>query len=396
MRPGLPDDAHVVIAGGGVAALEALLALRSLAGDRVSIELIAPDTTFSYRPLAVAEPFNLSNVNRLDLERLVHAHGGSFDCATIREIDVEARTVTTSSGAVRSYDALVLAVGARAVEAVPGALTYRGEQDAERLGDVLAALKERRIERLAFVVPPGCSWPLPLYELALMTGGWIRRHGVDAELAIITFEARPLQLFGPEAAEPVRRLLADHGVALRTGSIVESMERGRLWMPFECSVAVDRAIALPRLVGHPPAGLPTDARGFVPVDEFCRVGPAEDHVYAAGDMTDAEIKQGGLATQQADASAEVIAAAAGADIQPEPFRPVLRGLLLTGEQPLYMRRPVSVGAELPAMQHEPLWWPPHKIVGRHLAPFLVTNAAESVPEGLHGLPIEVQPATSAS
>lgn len=396
MHPPLPDDAHVMIVGGGVAALEALLALRSLAGDRVSVELIAPDTTFSYRPLAVAEPFDLGDVNRLDLKRLVDAHGGHFDCATVRELDVDAKTATTSTGAVRSYDALILAVGARTVEAVPGALTYRGEQDNERFGDVLAALKERRIKRLAFVVSPGCSWPLPLYELALMTGAWIRRHRVDGELALITCEPSPLQLFGTEVAEPVRRLLAEHGIVLRTASIAESVEEGRLWMPFECSVAVDRAIALPRLVGHPPAGLPTDTGGFVPVDEFCRVGAPDDHVYAIGDMTDAEIKQGGLATQQADTCAQSIATAVGVNVEPEPFRPVLRGMLLTGEQPLYLRRPMHIGPKLPAMQHEPLWWPPHKIVGRHLAPYLATDLAHAEPEGLNGLPIEIQPITSPS
>jgi sulfide:quinone oxidoreductase len=367
----LPRDARVVIAGGGVAALEALLALQSLAGDRVRVEVIAPDSSFSYRPMAVAEPFGLGAVERLDLPRLVQAQGASLERAAVREVDADAKRLTTDAGTVRSFDALILAVGAHAVPAVPGALNYRGQQDGERLADVLAALQAGEVERLAFVVPSGCSWPLPLYELALMTAGWIRHHGIRARLALITSERTPLQLFGHDVAEAVRRLLADHGVALRTGSIVESVQRGRLWMPFECSVSVDAAIALPRLVGRPPAGLPTDALGFVPVDEFCRAGPPEDHVYAIGDMTDAPVKQGGLATQQADTCAQVVAAAAGADVVPKPFAPVLRGLLLTGDQPLYLRRPDRLDGET---ADEPLWWPPHKIVGRHLAPLLATEA----------------------
>jgi sulfide:quinone oxidoreductase len=371
MDLGLPHDARVVIAGGGVAALEALLALRSLAGDRVRVEVIAPDSSFSYRPLAVAEPFGLGAVERFDLPRLIRTQGGSFERAAVHAVDADAKRLTTDAGAVRSYDALILAVGACAVEAVPGALTYRGQQDTEPLADVLAALQAGEIERLAFVVPSGCAWPLPLYELALMSGNWNRRHGIHARLALITSERTPLQLFGYEVAEPVRRLLAEHGVALRTGSIVESLQRGRLWMPFECSVSVDAAIALPRFVGRPPAGLSTDPQGFVVVDEFCRVGPAEDHVYAIGDMTDGPIKQGGLATQQADTCAAMIAAAAGADVEPEPFTPVLRGLLLTGEQPLYLRHPALVDGET---ANEPLWWPPHKIVARHLAPLLATRA----------------------
>jgi hypothetical protein len=49
------------------------------------------------------------------------------------------------------------------------------------------------------------------------------------------------------------------------------------------------------------------------------------------------VKQGGLATQQADAVAEAIAARAGAAVTPQPFRPILRGMLLTGESPRYLR-----------------------------------------------------------
>lgn len=45
IEPGTPRF-RVLIAGGGVAALEALLALRELAGDRVAPMLFAPDPEF--------------------------------------------------------------------------------------------------------------------------------------------------------------------------------------------------------------------------------------------------------------------------------------------------------------------------------------------------------------
>ena len=44
---------QVLIAGAGVAGLEAAFALRELAGDRVSVTLLAPNSDFIYRPLAV-------------------------------------------------------------------------------------------------------------------------------------------------------------------------------------------------------------------------------------------------------------------------------------------------------------------------------------------------------
>jgi CBS domain-containing protein len=94
-------------------------------------------------------------------------------------------------------------------------------------------------------------------------------------------------------------------------------------------------------------------------------------VFAAGDITSFPVKQGGIAAQQADAAAEMIAANAGADLTPHPFRPVLRGLLLTGRQPRYLRHQITGGAGDPsAASSEPLWWPPAKIVGHYLAPFL--------------------------
>ena len=102
-------------------------------------------------------------------------------------------------------------------------------------------------------------------------------------------------------------------------------------------------------------------------------------VYAAGDITTFPVKQGGIAAQQADAAAEAIAAAAGADVDPAPFQPVLRGLLLTGGEPRYLRSELAAGRDLVG-EPEPLWWPPAKIVGRYLAPFLAGLAgAEGQP-----------------
>jgi sulfide:quinone oxidoreductase len=123
------------------------------------------------------------------------------------------------------------------------------------------------------------------------------------------------------------------------------------------------------LEGRRLTGVPADAGDFIPVDGHGRVTGLE-HVYAAGDGTAFPIKQGGLATQQADAVAETIAAAAGAPVTPEPFRPVLRGVLLTGGDDRFMRFDVAGGRGDPEVATHALWWPPTKIAGRYLAPFL--------------------------
>ena len=69
---------RVLIAGGGVAALEAALALRELGEDRISVEMLAPEPQFWYRPLAVAEPFDLGEVRHFDLAELAAAAGATF------------------------------------------------------------------------------------------------------------------------------------------------------------------------------------------------------------------------------------------------------------------------------------------------------------------------------
>jgi len=174
-----------------------------------------------------------------------------------------------------------------------------------------------------------------------------------------TFAYRPLA---------VAELLEDAGVRLWTGAYAEAVEDGRLWLSSEGGLPVDLAVALPRFAGCAIEGLPTDAQGFVPVDSLGRVEGLED-VYAAGDMTSRALKQGGLATQQADAAASAIGAWAGAPVTPQPYRPVLRGMLLTGERPRYLRH---AGEESPAADDAP-WWPPHKIAGRELAPYLTAH-----------------------
>ena len=96
-------------------------------------------------------------------------------------------------------------------------------------------------------------------------------------------------------------------------------------------------ITVPELQGPRLDGIPATRDGFIPIDSHGRVGGLAD-VYAAGDITDFPLKQGGIATQLADVAAEAIAAQTGADLVPQPFRPVLRALLLTGGEPLYLRR----------------------------------------------------------
>ena len=371
---------RVLIAGGGVAALEAALALRHDAADRLSVELLAPEPHFWYRPVSVAVPFELGTVMHFELNDLARQIGASFTLGALTGIDESRHVAYTSRNTQIPYDMLLVACGALALPAIPGALTFRGPADIEIIEHVLEEIVGGEARSVAFVIPWGAVWSLPAYELALLTATHLRGRGVkDAELTLVTPEAEPLQLFGSPASEAAHALLDESGVHLRTASYASAFVDGELELIPNGSVAADRVVALPRLKGAPLDGLPQTVHGFIPVDSHCRVHGVAD-VFAAGDITSFTVKQGGIAAQQADVAAEAIAAAAGASITPRRFQPVLRGVLLTGREPRYLRREVSPQAEhTPVASYEPLWWPPAKIVGHHLAPFLASQVDGQAP-----------------
>ncbi len=364
----MSERKHVVIAGGGVAALEAALALQQLAADLVDVELVAPEPRFWYRPLAVSEPFGGGQVPSFDLAELANRAGALFTVGAITHVYANSRFAGTAAGDNLPYDSLLLACGVLPRPAVAGALTFRGPADTPLVADVAARIDAGEVARVAVVVPVGAAWSLPAYELALM----LRAHAEDArrelELALVTPEDEPLLLFGQEASEAMRTLLEERGIALHTGFFAQELRDGELRLLPSKSLEADCVIALPTLVGQRIDGVPQTRDGFVPVDAHGRVEGLGD-VYAAGDITRFPVKQGGIAAQQAVAAAEAIAAAAGAALEPQPFRPVLRGLLLTGGAPRYLRRDVAAAGPS-AASVEPLWWPPAKIVGQYLAPFL--------------------------
>jgi sulfide:quinone oxidoreductase len=386
------ESFSVVVAGGGVAALEAALTLRELGEGRIRVELLAPEPSFWYRPVAVAEPFGLGEVRHFDLGQLADGVGAFVTLGSLAGVDVDRREARTASDAVLRYDALLLACGAVPEPAVAGALTFRGPADSPSMRELLEEIERGDAGRVAFAVPWGATWALPAYELALMTAAHLSAVGCyGTELTVVTPEPEPLQLFGHSASEAVRGLLDEAGIEFVGGVSPVALSDGKLLSLSGGAVAVDRVVALPRLRGQKIDGIPQTVEGFVSVDEHCGVRGA-DAVFAAGDITSFPIKQGGIAAQQAVVAAEAIAVLAGASLVPHPFRPVLRGLLLTGNEPQYLRRDLS-GHEPDWASASPIWWPPTKIVGRRLAPFLASLTGEVPVEDLEpppgGLTVDV-------
>jgi sulfide:quinone oxidoreductase len=368
---------RVVIAGGGVAGLETLLALHALAGDRVELTLVSATPDFVYRPLAVAEPFALGAAHKTPLADAARAVGATLVHASLTAVDVANQTVRLGDGETLPYDALVLATGAASEPAFGNANVFNWDDTcgAEAVGGLLRDLEEGYSQRLAIVIPPGPGWPLPAYELALLISSDARGMGMAPEITLVTPEQAPLAIFGRRAVELVSDELKQAGVQVELGAYAE-LDTGPpsaiVLRPSGRRIEGGRVLALPHLRGRAPEGVPADADGFVSVDACGRVNGA-DHVWAAGDGIAFPVKFGGLAAQQADAAAADIAAEAGAMAHRTPFRPVLRGRLLTSSGPLYMRHDAGGGdGEGEATTHA-LWWPPSKINGRYLAPWLAAR-----------------------
>jgi sulfide:quinone oxidoreductase len=241
----------------------------------------------------------------------------------------------------------------------------------ETLHGLIQDVEGGYIQSLAFVAPGRMAWPLPLYELALMTSARAQDMDLALTSTIVTPEDTPLAIFGQAASDAVAQRLSAAGIEVLDSAYAEVPSATEVLVnPGERRLRVQRTVALPELYGPCIRGVPLGEHGFIKVDLHGRVLEAQD-VYAAGDATAFAVKHGGLGAQQADAAAETIAAELGAPLTPQPFRPVIRGMLLTGEQPLYLTARITGGQGFSSeVSDAPTWSPPGKVASRYLAPYL--------------------------
>lgn len=382
---------RTVILGGGIAGIEALLALHDLAEGLTEVTLVAPTPDFLYKPTTVEEPFTAQPAERRELAPLAAELGATFHLGAVRRLDPPSRRVELADGDQIAYDRLVVCVGAKAEDPYPGAVTFRATGEPLEVDALLDRALEHPSHRLAFVVPPGVSWSLPLYELALMT----RRRADESargevEIGLYTPETAPLVIFGSTAGDAIAELLRIRRIDFVSDShVIEDPQGEFAIVPGHRPLEAGAVITLPLIDGPRLEGLPADDRGFIPIDEHARVADLPD-VYAAGDGTTFPIKQGGLATQQADAAAEQIAASLGAELEPAPFHPVLRGQLITAGESLHIRHELEGGHGEGQVSLDYLWWPPHKVSGRYLAAWLEGETPHRDPEPpSHPLDVEV-------
>jgi len=369
------DSSHpklrVVIVGGGVAALETVLALRQLAPEQTTTTVIAPNDEFVYRPMTVREPFAYAAARRYPLARVVRDAGAELLTGQLAWVEPDKHVLHTKAEGTVEYDVLVLALGARAVPRYEHAITVDDRCLDETMHGLIEDIEGGYVDSVAFVSPGRMPWQLPLYELALMTAG--RAYDMNVELAttIITPEDSPLAIFGPAASAAVAQRLERAHIQTIASAHAEIPRVGEIVVnPDDRHLHVKRVVALPELYGPSVRGLPLGEHGFLRTDPYGRVRDVEG-LYAAGDATDFPVKHGGIGSQQADAVAQSIAALAGAPVTPQPFHPVIHGMLLTDGKPMYLSAKITGGRGFSSeITDTPTWSPPSKVAAKYLAPYL--------------------------
>jgi sulfide:quinone oxidoreductase len=366
---------RVSIVGGGVAAVEAALALSQLAPEQIDLTVIAPNEELVYRPMSVTEPFAFGGARHYKLAPIVADAGARLLTDKLDWVEPDENTLHTEEGRAIEYDALILAMGGRPSPRYGKHVTTIDDRRLDaQLHGLIQDIEGGYITSIAFVSPARMPWPLPLYELALMTAG--RAYDMQMELVatLITPEDAPLAIFGQTASDAVSEVLARAKVHVITSAYAEVPESGEVVIsPGDRHLKADRVVALPELSGPGMRGLPLGENGFIRVDPHGHVRDVAAPVFAAGDAIDFPIKQGGLGCQQADAAAESVAALAGVPLTPKPFDPVMQAKLLTDGEPLYLTAEITGGHGFSSrVTDTPSWSPPNKIPARFMAPYLET------------------------
>lgn len=377
---------HVLIAGAGMAGIEAALALREFAADGAAVTVIEPNARFSIAATATGSAFGIAPSIDVPLLRVVARAGATLRRSRVVAVDGRRRLAMLAGGELVGFDTLVVAVGAHLMPHLPQALTFRGHADVDELRELVECVLTRAGRGgqadLVVVIPARCGWPLAGYEIALMARELFiaAGHGDACRVAVVTAEDVPLAMFGPRAGGAAARTLRRVDVEIVTTSEVRAFDWGQLVLGDGTSRPADRVVSLPVMRGPALAGLPTDADGFVRCDADGTVARAPN-VRVVGDAGTFPVKRGAIACQQADSVAASIARALGIDVDELPFTSAMPqrawdwgdGWLLSD------RGPTAAGSGEASR-----WWPVPKMAGRFLAPFLHDLAPAPTPLHLVG------------
>ncbi len=151
--PTAAERPRVLIAGGGVAALECALALKELAPGLTDTGVIAPNEELVNRPMTVREPFAYPRAQRYQLAPIVRDADAELIADSLAWVDPAQRTVHTEAGAELVYDMLVVALGARIHRRYTHAITIDDRKMDETLQGLIQDVEGGYVKRIAFISP---------------------------------------------------------------------------------------------------------------------------------------------------------------------------------------------------------------------------------------------------
>jgi sulfide:quinone oxidoreductase len=326
---------HVLVLGGGFAALETVFLLHMRARDDVAITIVSDCDAFLFRPNTIYIPFGAEPERfYIDLATPLRRRDIAFERGTVTEVDPDVKRVTLANGRELAYDRLVIATGAgMRPQEIPGlaqhAATIWTAETMLELGQRFARLRDAARggegQRVLFLVPPNNKCAGPLYEIAFMLETWLRRAGArdHVQISYSTYERTFIQAFGPRLHEVVTQEFAERGIDGHANEVVTEVDEREVRYADGSSRKFDLLVAFPPYVAgaHYPA-LPSDERGFLQTELGTRQVIGHSDVYAPGDAGDFPVKQAFLALLQSDAVAEHIASQVNGSGVASPFDPV--------------------------------------------------------------------------
>jgi sulfide:quinone oxidoreductase len=376
---------RAVIAGAGAAGLEAMLALREFAGDRVDITLIADREEWLYRAPSVYEAFGGSGALKVPIAPIAEEAGATVKRGRIAAVLPAENALVLEGGERMPYDAILVAPGASVRPAWDHVTTFDPARADEQLHGLIQDLECGFSHSVAFVAPDPLPWPLPLYELALQTAERCFAMGVEPEISVVTPEQAPLEAFGTEASAAVAQRLSDYGVKVVTGVAAEVGDGNMIDAGAAGTFHAERIVSMPRLSGSRVRGLALDRKGFIRVDRYCRAVGSRN-VFAAGDATNVAVRHGSIAAKQGEVAARGIAALAGADVERKPLFAIAYGTLATGRKPLFFKATVvgARGSKSEVYAERPWDTTAKAVLGRLTAHLEIAERSRGADLALHG------------
>jgi len=296
----MPPSNRVLVLGSGFAGLWAALgAARRL--DELNAAQGAVDIT-----VVSSQPYHDIRVRnyeadlspcRIPLQELLDPAGIGRITADVTGIDATAATVTTSDGATRGYDRLVLAVGSTVAKPnLPGLADYAFDVDTYD-GAMKLQLHIRSLDATdpasatAVVVGAGLTGIETACELPQMLADALGGAGVTPRVVLVDHNPLVGSDMGDSARPVIEAALAVNKVDTMTGEGVAKVDARSVTLSSGEVIPAATLVWCAGMRANPLTaqfGLPLDRLGRLAVDDYLRVEGAEG-VFAAGDVAAARM-----------------------------------------------------------------------------------------------------------